>query len=117
MLTLALIGFLGGLITGISPCILPVLPVIFFSGAHGIAPTPPQSSKADGAVTVRQAEAAAVSGVATLSGDRRVGAELQRGHPGRLRTAVGTAAAAGRDPLGGVGRAGGDRFRADVPAV
>ncbi|KQV07584.1 cytochrome c biogenesis protein DipZ [Leifsonia sp. Root112D2] len=30
--TLALIGFLGGLITGISPCILPVLPVIFFSG-------------------------------------------------------------------------------------
>jgi cytochrome c biogenesis protein CcdA/thiol-disulfide isomerase/thioredoxin len=32
MLTLALIGFVGGLITGISPCILPVLPVIFFSG-------------------------------------------------------------------------------------
>jgi cytochrome c biogenesis protein CcdA/thiol-disulfide isomerase/thioredoxin len=32
MLTLALIGFLGGLITGISPCILPVLS-IFFSGA------------------------------------------------------------------------------------
>ena len=32
MTTLALIGFLGGLITGISPCILPVLPVIFFSG-------------------------------------------------------------------------------------
>jgi cytochrome c biogenesis protein CcdA/thiol-disulfide isomerase/thioredoxin len=31
-LSLALIGFLGGLITGISPCILPVLPVIFFSG-------------------------------------------------------------------------------------
>jgi cytochrome c biogenesis protein CcdA/thiol-disulfide isomerase/thioredoxin len=33
MTTLALIGFLGGLITGISPCILPVLPVIFFSGS------------------------------------------------------------------------------------
>jgi cytochrome c biogenesis protein CcdA/thiol-disulfide isomerase/thioredoxin len=32
MLTLALIGFVGGLITGISPCILPVLPVIFLSG-------------------------------------------------------------------------------------
>jgi cytochrome c biogenesis protein CcdA/thiol-disulfide isomerase/thioredoxin len=31
--TVALIGFLGGLITGISPCILPVLPVVFFSGA------------------------------------------------------------------------------------
>lgn len=32
MLSLALIGFLGGIITGISPCILPVLPVIFLSG-------------------------------------------------------------------------------------
>ncbi|HEX8869892.1 MAG TPA: cytochrome c biogenesis CcdA family protein, partial [Lentzea sp.] len=32
MLTLGLIGLLGGLVTGISPCILPVLPVIFFSG-------------------------------------------------------------------------------------
>lgn len=32
MQTIALIGFLGGLITGISPCILPVLPVIFLSG-------------------------------------------------------------------------------------
>ena len=32
MLQLALIGLLGGLITGISPCILPVLPVIFLSG-------------------------------------------------------------------------------------
>jgi cytochrome c biogenesis protein CcdA/thiol-disulfide isomerase/thioredoxin len=41
MLTLALIGLVGGLITGISPCILPVLPVVFFSGAQ---------STADGAV-------------------------------------------------------------------
>ena len=32
--TVALIGFLGGLITGISPCILPVLPVVFFSGLN-----------------------------------------------------------------------------------
>ena len=32
MSTIALIGFLGGLITGISPCILPVLPVVFVSG-------------------------------------------------------------------------------------
>src|SRR5579884_321004 len=35
MQALALIGFLGGLITGVSPCILPVLPVVFFSGAAG----------------------------------------------------------------------------------
>jgi cytochrome c biogenesis protein CcdA/thiol-disulfide isomerase/thioredoxin len=32
--TVALIGFLGGLITGISPCILPVLPVVFVSGLN-----------------------------------------------------------------------------------
>lgn len=32
MLSLGIIGFLGGLITGISPCIIPVLPVIFLSG-------------------------------------------------------------------------------------
>jgi len=32
MLTLALVGLVGGLITGISPCVLPVLPVIFLSG-------------------------------------------------------------------------------------
>jgi cytochrome c biogenesis protein CcdA/thiol-disulfide isomerase/thioredoxin len=31
MVTLVLIGFVGGLITGISPCVLPVLPVIFLS--------------------------------------------------------------------------------------
>ena len=44
LLTLALIGLVGGLITGISPCILPVLPVIFFSGgvqsARGTGPDP-----------------------------------------------------------------------------
>ena len=44
MLSLALIGLVGGLVTGISPCILPVLPVIFFSGTQ---------STADGAVAVK----------------------------------------------------------------
>jgi cytochrome c biogenesis protein CcdA/thiol-disulfide isomerase/thioredoxin len=39
MFTLIAIGFLGGLITGISPCILPVLPVIFFSGTQSGQPT------------------------------------------------------------------------------
>ncbi len=42
MLTLIAIGLVGGLITGISPCILPVLPVILLSGA--------QSARADTAV-------------------------------------------------------------------
>ncbi len=41
MLTVALIGFLGGLITGISPCILPVLPVVFFSGVNGTRESTP----------------------------------------------------------------------------
>jgi cytochrome c biogenesis protein CcdA len=44
MLSLALIGLVGGLITGISPCILPVLPVIFFSGTQ---------STVDGATAVK----------------------------------------------------------------
>jgi cytochrome c biogenesis protein CcdA/thiol-disulfide isomerase/thioredoxin len=35
VLSLIAIGFLGGLITGISPCVLPVLPVIFFAGSSG----------------------------------------------------------------------------------
>jgi cytochrome c biogenesis protein CcdA/thiol-disulfide isomerase/thioredoxin len=33
VIVLLLVGFLAGLVTGISPCILPVLPVIFASGA------------------------------------------------------------------------------------
>jgi cytochrome c biogenesis protein CcdA/thiol-disulfide isomerase/thioredoxin len=32
LLTLALIGLIGGMITGISPCVLPVLPVVFLTG-------------------------------------------------------------------------------------
>ncbi|WP_375425281.1 cytochrome c biogenesis protein DipZ [uncultured Friedmanniella sp.] len=40
MLTLALLGLVGGLITGVSPCVLPMLPIIFFAGgtAKGKAP-------------------------------------------------------------------------------
>jgi cytochrome c biogenesis protein CcdA len=45
MFTLIAIGFLGGLITGISPCILPVLPVIFFSGTQSA-----RKADTDGAV-------------------------------------------------------------------
>ena len=49
MLSLALIGLLGGLITGISPCILPVLPVVFFSGTQSSG----TQSADDGAVAVK----------------------------------------------------------------
>ncbi|HEY1821581.1 MAG TPA: cytochrome c biogenesis protein DipZ [Trebonia sp.] len=38
MLVLSLIGLIGGLITGISPCILPVLPVVFFAGGAAKRP-------------------------------------------------------------------------------
>src|SRR5690242_2834042 len=38
MLTLVLVGFVGGLVTGISPCVLPVLPVIFLSSAGRSGP-------------------------------------------------------------------------------
>lgn len=51
MLTLALIGFVGGLITGVSPCILPVLPVIFFSGAHNAGGDKPQPDRPSGSDT------------------------------------------------------------------
>ena len=63
MVVLILIGFLGGLVTGISPCILPVLPVIFAAGAasgledleEGTPPAGPSrdpdgSGAADGAI-------------------------------------------------------------------
>lgn len=46
MYTLVLIGFLGGLITGVSPCIVPVIPVVFFSGAHSA-----RAGRPDGATT------------------------------------------------------------------
>lgn len=40
MLTLALIGLVGGLITGVSPCVLPMLPIIFLTaGTAGQKPT------------------------------------------------------------------------------
>ena len=55
MLTLALVGLLGGLITGISPCILPVLPVIFFSGAQSADAA--AAAKPEGAVAVREKRA------------------------------------------------------------
>ena len=41
MVTLVLIGLVGGFITGISPCVLPVLPVVFLTA--GAKPEPPRS--------------------------------------------------------------------------
>lgn len=49
--TLIAIGLLGGLITGISPCILPMLPVIFFAGGVQGARTPAAEGGARGVGT------------------------------------------------------------------
>ncbi|HEX5252832.1 MAG TPA: cytochrome c biogenesis protein DipZ [Mycobacterium sp.] len=46
MQIIALIGFFGGLITGISPCILPVLPVILLSGMDSTRADSPTVSSA-----------------------------------------------------------------------
>jgi cytochrome c biogenesis protein CcdA/thiol-disulfide isomerase/thioredoxin len=51
MFTLVLIGFVGGLITGISPCILPVLPVIFFSGTQTTPNKPATEAGSGGTAT------------------------------------------------------------------
>ncbi len=99
VLTLALVGFLGGLITGISPCILPVLPVIFFSGAQSVDAA--QVAKPEGAVAVRRKRALS----ATLRPYRAI-VVLSFGMvtSARLGIAVSAASTAGRHPLGRTGR-------------
>ena len=51
MVTLILIGLLGGLITGVSPCILPVLPVVFLAGGAKQVEGEPEPA-AEGGVAV-----------------------------------------------------------------
>ena len=64
MLTLALIGLVGGVITGISPCVLPVLPVVFLSGgAQAARPERARRSRVTaGGVTLAEPESPAVGG-------------------------------------------------------
>jgi cytochrome c biogenesis protein CcdA/thiol-disulfide isomerase/thioredoxin len=49
MITLIFIGLIGGLITGVSPCILPMLPILFFAGGAGT--TTPQPTDAGAGAT------------------------------------------------------------------
>ncbi len=58
MITLALIGLIGGLVTGISPCILPVLPVIFFTGAQATQPAAARKEPVPGALATAERPAA-----------------------------------------------------------
>jgi cytochrome c biogenesis protein CcdA/thiol-disulfide isomerase/thioredoxin len=46
VILLVIIGFLGGIVTGISPCVLPVLPVVFASGAASGLPDEPEDTPA-----------------------------------------------------------------------
>ncbi|MFB6514725.1 cytochrome c biogenesis protein DipZ [Streptomyces virginiae] len=57
MITLVLIGLLGGLITAVSPCILPVLPVVFLAGGPGT-----ELPKPNGAPPPKPSEAQAAAG-------------------------------------------------------
>ena len=46
-----LLGLLGGLVTGISPCILPVLPVLFLGAAGGKESANTATASSSGAPT------------------------------------------------------------------
>ncbi len=84
MIALIVIGFVGGLITGISPCVLPVLSVIFFSAgaqaagnrpsAPTVATSPTAATSPTGAVPTAAvgADDQALVGAAR-TGQRRVG--------------------------------------------
>jgi cytochrome c biogenesis protein CcdA/thiol-disulfide isomerase/thioredoxin len=51
MVTLALIGLVGGLVTGVSPCVLPMLPIIFYAGT---TQDPYATTEGDGGVAVAE---------------------------------------------------------------
>ena len=54
MITLAFIGLVGGLITGVSPCVLPMLPIIFFAGTAGKTEPERRAAPADGRVLLAE---------------------------------------------------------------
>jgi len=88
MTTLVLIGFLGGLITGISPCILPVLPVIFMAG--GAASARPSLSFA-----VAPGTGISLGGTASAQEDHRATRPAPRA-PSRSRRASRSSRSGGR---------------------
>jgi cytochrome c biogenesis protein CcdA/thiol-disulfide isomerase/thioredoxin len=53
MITLIFIGLIGGLITGVSPCILPMLPILFFAGGAGTAASQKKAAETGAASPVR----------------------------------------------------------------
>ena len=105
-MSLVIIGLLGGLITGISPCILPVLPVIFLTGGaqsarfEGAEDGPPPASRWRPYLVIG-----------------RAGHQLHDRDPRRLAHHRRAQPAAGHPAVGGHRRAGADRRRADRPAL
>ena len=77
MVLLLIVGFLAGLVTGLSPCILPVLPVIFASGAASGLEEP--SDVPEGATTADAGES--VPPGTLLTARARVAATRRRRRP------------------------------------
>ncbi|WP_026460357.1 cytochrome c biogenesis protein CcdA [Schaalia suimastitidis] len=90
MTSLILVGLLGGLITGISPCILPVLPVIFLSGG---AQSARQGAKV-GNINMGVAPGINLGGQGALRGQGASVAQSASGSPG-VSGALGTLPAQG----------------------
>jgi cytochrome c biogenesis protein CcdA/thiol-disulfide isomerase/thioredoxin len=93
VITLILIGLVGGLITGISPCVLPVLPVIFLTGGAQAAraAAPP--------VTAGARDAERVPAAVGAPADQAETGHAETDQPSAAGPAAGDApAAAGRGP-------------------
>jgi hypothetical protein len=92
VITLILIGLVGGLITGISPCVLPVLPVIFLTGGAQGARTGPEPAAAQSRGADRVPAAVGAPADAEQPGGpgprRRAGSPLPR-RTGPAATAAG----------------------------
>lgn len=73
MITLVLIGLLGGLITAVSPCILPVLPVVFLAGGPGADAPQTRPGEAAASSASAQGRAGADPPDASEGGDVLVG--------------------------------------------
>lgn len=66
MITVLLVGLLGGLVTGISPCILPVLPVVLLAGGTGRTGSD-ASARSVGSAASPETDSPATGGVAVVA--------------------------------------------------
>ena len=108
MVELVLVGVVAGFLAGISPCILPVLPVVLVAG--------PARRRARGRRRRGPRDAADRPG-AVAGRDRGPGAQLQPAGPGRVGDPVAAAPAAGLAARRGHRAAGRGRARLPHPAA